>query len=186
MTIIEIQQTEPVSVPVPVLHWVMWSDDHYEELKACWSSGMSAERTANSINHKFGTNYSRNSIIGKVNRHGLSVAFGRVRAQPTQKAPRAPRSPSLARVRLAIANIPDIEDSAIPFEQRKTLMTLERGECHWPVGDPASSEFFFCGGVAKEGKSYCAGHCKRAFGYTREAKSTFRRPSHLLMQVVAA
>ena len=34
------------------------------------------------------------------------------------------------------------------MSQRLSLLELNEATCHWPIGDPASSEFFFCGGKA--------------------------------------
>jgi len=39
-------------------------------------------------------------------------------------------------------------DNVVPMNQRRTLLELTEDTCHWPVGDPGSSEFFFCGGKA--------------------------------------
>jgi hypothetical protein len=40
---------------------------------------------------------------------------------------------------------------------------VERRSCRWPVGDPRSSRFFFCGAQAAHNKPYCAEHCARAY-----------------------
>ena len=58
----------------------------------------------------------------------------------------------------------------IPIEQRKTFMGLEPGDCRWPVGDPKTPEFFFCGGPQCEGSSYCGLH--RAMGTAIERTVT--------------
>jgi hypothetical protein len=56
--------------------------------------------------------------------------------------------------------------SNIPTVQRCTLLQLTSGVCKWPFGEPASPDFFFCGGDAVDGKPYCAGHCRVAYrGY---------------------
>jgi hypothetical protein len=54
------------------------------------------------------------------------------------------------------------EDLLIPQSQRRTLMQLNDHTCRWPVGDPARSRFFFCGGVTETGQTYCPMHCVRA------------------------
>ena len=41
---------------------------------------------------------------------------------------------------------PEPELIEIPIEQRKTLLQLTEKTCHWPIGDPGSADFFFCGG----------------------------------------
>jgi hypothetical protein len=53
-------------------------------------------------------------------------------------------------------------DADIPAKQRRSLMDLDAAACHWPVGDPARRNFFFCGAVRMRGKPYCAAHWARA------------------------
>jgi GcrA cell cycle regulator len=51
----------------------------------------------------------------------------------------------------------------IPIEQRKTLLQLSDATCRWPVGDPGSTDFFFCGGNSNEGSPYCSYHSRVAY-----------------------
>jgi hypothetical protein len=32
------------------------------------------------------------------------------------------------------------------MSQRLSLLELNEATCHWPIGDPSSPDFFFCGG----------------------------------------
>ena len=41
--------------------------------------------------------------------------------------------------------------------------------CQWPVGDPRSDSFHFCGEEAAPGKPYCQTHC--ALAYSRPSSS---------------
>jgi GcrA cell cycle regulator len=54
-------------------------------------------------------------------------------------------------------------DLDIPRRQRRSLMQLNERACRWPVGDPSSPDFFFCGAPRAAGKPFCAAHCKRAY-----------------------
>jgi GcrA cell cycle regulator len=54
-------------------------------------------------------------------------------------------------------------DARIPPAQRRTLIELDGSTCRWPVGDPAGSRFFFCGGRVAAGRPYCPEHCARAY-----------------------
>jgi GcrA cell cycle regulator len=54
-------------------------------------------------------------------------------------------------------------DARIPLAQRRALMELDRSTCRWPVGDPADSGFFFCGGRVAAGRPYCPRHCARGY-----------------------
>lgn len=49
------------------------------------------------------------------------------------------------------------------------VVGLGRAECRWPIGDPKSPGFGFCGQAAEEGRSYCAAHRQRATRLLPEA-----------------
>lgn len=51
----------------------------------------------------------------------------------------------------------------IPPEERVSLLQLSEKTCKWPIGDPMSSEFHFCGRNSEEGKPYCEFHARRAY-----------------------
>lgn len=51
----------------------------------------------------------------------------------------------------------------IPVEERISLLQLTEKTCKWPIGDPMSSEFHFCGRGSDEGKPYCEFHSRRAY-----------------------
>ena len=38
-----------------------------------------------------------------------------------------------------------------------------RTECQWPIGEPGTRGFRFCGEPAQAGKPYCLSHCRIAF-----------------------
>jgi GcrA cell cycle regulator len=54
-------------------------------------------------------------------------------------------------------------DAKIPRRRRRALLELTENTCRWPVGDPRSSRFFFCGAQAAHNQPYCAEHCARAY-----------------------
>ena len=43
------------------------------------------------------------------------------------------------------------------------MLELNEQTCRWPVGDPGSSDFFFCGGKTITGLPYCAYHSRVAY-----------------------
>jgi GcrA cell cycle regulator len=147
-----------------------WTDERVESLKKLWADGLSASQIANELG-----NVTRNAVIGKVHRLGLS---GRAKS-PSSAAPRQrkPRTHSIMRVRpqmrgntaLALAYEleqepePELIENIIPIGQRCTLLELGEDKCRWPIGDPGSSEFFFCGGKPSEGLPYCGFHSRVAY-----------------------
>jgi hypothetical protein len=54
-------------------------------------------------------------------------------------------------------------DANIPRRRRRLFFELSDDTCRWPVGDPGSARFFFCGARAAHNKPYCAEHCARAY-----------------------
>ena len=68
-----------------------WTDDRVEQLKRMWSEGL----TASQIAARIGQGVTRNAVIGKVHRLGLSGRVAKVRA-PRPKPPRKIYEPNLA------------------------------------------------------------------------------------------
>ncbi|HEY2532659.1 MAG TPA: GcrA family cell cycle regulator [Xanthobacteraceae bacterium] len=149
-----------------------WTDERVELLKKLWSDGLSASRIATELG-----GMTRNAVIGKVHRLGLS---GRAKSAANSAArPRKARSPThmlrLARPSIrgntALAHAYDIEteaepepiDNIIPIGQRRSILELTAQTCRWPVGDPGSGDFFFCGGHTLAGLPYCAYHARVAY-----------------------
>ena len=132
-----------------------WTDERVETLKKLWTDGLSASQIAAELG-----GITRNAVIGKVHRLGLS---GRAKS-PSSSAPRPRKArahshmlrvsrPSI-RGNTALAHAYDLEvepepeliDNVIPLGQRRTLLELTEETCRWPIGDPGHAEFFFCGG----------------------------------------
>jgi GcrA cell cycle regulator len=150
-----------------------WTDERVELLKKLWADGLSASQIANELG-----NVTRNAVIGKVHRLGLS---GRAKspssAAPRQRKPRVHahmlRMRPATRGNTALATVPgydlDLEpepeliENIIPIGQRCSLLELTDDKCRWPIGDPGSVDFFFCGGKPSEGLPYCAYHSRVAY-----------------------
>jgi len=149
-----------------------WTDERVELLKKLWSEGLSASQIAGRLG-----GVTRNAVIGKVHRLGLSgrATTSRVKShRPRKRNPNAIKRPARARfptagnpaVRELYSGeryIPAVEEIDIPEAQRKTIQSLEACSCRWPVGDPQTPDFYFCGGKAVPGLPYCEHHARRAF-----------------------
>lgn len=154
-----------------------WTDERVELLKKLWTDGLSASQIAAELG-----NVTRNAVIGKVHRLGLSgrpkdakaaAATPRVRkATRTPSAP-APIAPQ-AHNNVVIAPIPlqpvrpepvDMgdDDVAVPMSERVTIMDLRESMCRWPMGDPTKPEFRFCGARSITGLPYCTHHSRIAY-----------------------
>ncbi|MGO4713109.1 GcrA family cell cycle regulator [Bradyrhizobium sp. 2TAF24] len=160
-----------------------WTDDRVEQLKKLWEAGLSASQIAAELG-----NITRNAVIGKVHRLGLS---GRAKS-PSSAAPRQRKarpaqhmmriSRPMSRGNTALAHAFEVEpdpvtyDNVVPMSQRLSLLELTEATCHWPVGDPGSNDFFFCGGKALTGLPYCAHHSRVAYQPASDRRRD-RRPT---------
>ena len=149
-----------------------WSDERVEQLKKLWESGLSASQIAAELG-----NVTRNAVIGKVHRLGLS---GRAKSA-SSSAPRQRKTRSSSHLlRMTRASVrgntalahayeieaesaPELIENVIPIGQRRSLLELTEQTCRWPIGDPGSSDFFFCGGNTLTGLPYCAYHSRVAY-----------------------
>ena len=59
----------------------------------------------------------------------------------------------------ALASVREVEKHA----RRISLMDLTERTCKWPIGDPATEDFWFCGLPSTPGKPYCEAHVGVAF-----------------------
>ena len=50
------------------------------------------------------------------------------------------------------------------------MANLKPNQCRWPIGDPDSEHFHFCGAPVFVGKPYCYEHCKQAYQFTPPKK----------------
>ena len=154
-----------------------WTEERVEQLKRLWAEGLSASQIAARLG-----GVTRNAVIGKVHRLGLSgrATTSRIkthRARPrTSSGSTAKRGVSKTRFG-TIGNpafralyqpdidnyIPPAEELVIPPEERKTLQMLTESSCRWPIGDPQSPDFHFCNRNKVPGLPYCEVHARRAF-----------------------
>ncbi|MBA4173414.1 MAG: GcrA cell cycle regulator [Hyphomicrobium sp.] len=151
-----------------------WTDERVELLKKLWGEGLSASQIAGRLG-----SVTRNAVIGKVHRLGLSgrattsrMKSHRPRARlANAKRPAAKsRFAQLGNPALRALYQPDsepyvspIEDMVIPLAERKTIQTLVECSCRWPIGDPQLADFHFCGKDKVPGLPYCEFHARRAF-----------------------
>ncbi|MGE5166372.1 MAG: GcrA family cell cycle regulator [Sphingobacteriales bacterium] len=135
----------------------IWNDAAVAVLRAEWPATR-VLTIADKIAEATGIRPNKNAIIGKAHRLGLGTHVAKI---PRTKAPRPPRlirsRPLNPNAKPPRPEVPRLEDSQIPPEQRLTLLQLTANTCRYPVGDPTDENFFFCGGVALD-HSYCPAH----------------------------
>jgi GcrA cell cycle regulator len=154
-----------------------WTDDRVELLGRLWAEGQSASQIAAVL----GGGVTRNAVIGKVHRLGLS-GRGKTGAAPVAVRPAKPtRSPSHpmamdgARLNGAAEVVAEVKvearppaawqkaEIAIPETRLVTILELRDSMCKWPIGDPSRADFGFCGQRSVSGLPYCTAHCQVAY-----------------------
>ncbi len=90
---------------------------------------------------------------------GTVVAF--VGARPQEGPGDLPGAPPLTDEISSetLATVREVEKRA----RKLTLMELTERTCKWPIGDPATPNFYFCGLPTLPGKPYCEAHAALAY-----------------------
>ena len=147
-----------------------WSDAAIERLKALWAEGFSASECGKRMG------VSRNSVIGKIHRLGLSGLHRRPRAPGPRRrrsdygTRRGPRTAPARLLETGEQQLSRPEPPSPPGRQYwRTLLDLKVGECRWPEGD---SDYTFCGAPQAAG-SYCGKH--HALAHNRGSQRDFDR-----------
>ena len=193
-----------------------WTEERVKKLTLLWKSGNSASKIALEL----GEGVSRNAVIGKIHRLGLSERGSGLSPKGTKKSSedqsdntltadksqidfkldpnleqsakrkgkKRGRKPSIKKLlnnENTSDSIPKINnnflsesgelesevdqvtlDNLIKIEKnakKLSLLELTEKTCKWPIGDPATSEFWFCGHPSEQGKPYCEAHVSIAF-----------------------
>jgi len=151
----EPQETEDMS----------WTEERVDKLKKLWSEGLSASQIARSLGE-----VTRNAVIGKVHRLGLSGRATTSRIdRPRLHTVRRPPRP-----RLIVPEIELVEEARLANGDYATVMTVKEGMCKWPIGDPGSDEFHFCGNQSANATPYCAAHSRMAYQPTQSRRDRRR------------
>ena len=193
-----------------------WTEERVKKLTLLWKSGNSASKIAIEL----GEGVSRNAVIGKIHRLGLSERGSgsngsgpkikekkikdknlaehqnskvsdlenSLEASTQRKGKKRGRKPSIKNLtsnenkstlglnanenssletaeidneidKVALKNMIEIEKKA----KKLNLLELTERTCKWPIGDPSTSEFWFCGHPSEQGKPYCETHISIAF-----------------------
>lgn len=113
-----------------------WTDERVEILTRLWAEGKSASQIAEILG-----DVSRNAVIGKAHRLGLSGRPSPIKRKSSKK-----------------------EKKGI------SILDLNERVCRWPHGDPRDDDFHFCGKPSVPGLPYCAEHCAVAYQATTNNK----------------
>ena len=136
-----------------------WTKENIEFLQKHWGTC-----TAREISEKMGAGFTRNSIIGKASRLGLSAKIKTRTATSNEKFNNSLDEKNIKSRRGRKSKFKSliIEKDFEP-ENPKSLEELDDNTCKWPNGHPNESDFYFCGRTSLEKFSYCKLHLLYAF-----------------------
>lgn len=141
-----------------------WTDERKETLEKLWADGLTASQIAKQLG-----GVTRNAVLGKVHHMGLSSRVAGRRPSGVAKP-----APSVARKRAkppspprSLASPPSPPPAPVVKAAQDltpglaTMLTLGPHMCKWPIGDPCSDDFTFCG--RRAAGRFCEDHARRAF-----------------------
>lgn len=159
---------------------MLWTEEQVSDLKQRWAAKESARQISAAIG------MSRNAVLGKIHRLGLSERVNRKPVHRVEHADKGRRRnggavkealkaarareqkiaassviPSRAR---AMGELPACEAVELPHEQIThapvALLDLEETHCRWPIEQDGTT--MFCGSDKHTG-AYCEGHARIAY-----------------------
>ncbi len=164
-----------------------WTDEVIARLRLLWSEGHSTAE----IGRRLGV--SKNAVVGKAHRLELPARPSPIRRGGNLEAPRrsgprrsvgstlpplvstpvipvetprrvAPKSRDFAETEVAVSTRNPILHAVARASSRRTAA------CCWPIGDPGTRNFKFCGADSLASKPYCAEHAQLAYVKVRERR----------------
>lgn len=93
-----------------------------------------------------------------------------VKVAPKEKPVLAPKPAPKKTGGHAIAGSKGISVHQRMVQHALEMANLKPNQCRWPIGDPDSENFHFCGHPVFVGKPYCYEHCKQAYQFTPPKK----------------
>lgn len=159
-----------------------WTDEMVEDLRRMWKEGLTTGEIGKRLN------VSKNSIVGKVHRLGLSG-----RPSPIKKKENTQTEPKTKEAQAKQIKEP-VKETPKPAVKKETepqvknpspapkaaaeprhkaghnisLTDLDNHTCRWPIGDPKDDNFHFCGKKVRIGQTYCEEHA--AVAYVKPSK----------------
>lgn len=164
-----------------------WTNKRVEAIKQLWTEGKSASQIALHLGH----GATRNAVISKLHRLGLSgrtpiakTASRAKRIRLKKNKPTIAQMPAFWGRNTSVAPVPvepyrEKPEPAeyVPLPGPKVTILRRResdgaveenplllaSSCRWPIGDPREADFHFCGHPKQPGLSYCGLHAKVAY-----------------------
>jgi len=183
-------QLDPNSKENNIMASIGWTPAILNKMKALLEKGMSTAE----IGKKIGM--SKNAVVGKLNRLGWNnksvanankKALGKkeivIKVKPSKKEPVKKAPVQTTTAKKIVAAIPKASEKKTCGSKKNLvahqhmiqhaveLAMLRSDQCRWPIGNPDSEKFHFCGAKVFPGKPYCYEHCRTAYQMPPPKKS---------------
>ena len=162
-----------------------WTDERIALLKRLWKDGKSAAEIAKALSK----GVTRNAVIGKAHRMGLSGRPSPIKKAASgagKKSAKAPKKEIKKTKKVKKAAVASTHSAAsgkrknilpskevtepkklkpeeIPPDGGVALIDLTERMCKWPIGDPREDDFTFCGRTTNGVTPYCQNHASMAY-----------------------
>lgn len=161
-----------------------WTQERISMLVKLWLSGKSASVIATELG-----DVSRNAVIGKVHRLGISNRKSFAKTPSNVKEKIVVKNNKIKKKNLENHNIFIDTKRAVNKKSQKiktdhicevahpnhfridSILNLNEKTCKWPVGHPDEAGFHFCGCPTSNSSPYCAYHMSMAYTATSSQKS---------------
>jgi len=159
-----------------------WTDERVALLEKLWTEGRSAAEIAKELSE----GVTRNAVIGKAHRMGLSGRPSPIKKKKNETVKTTPRKKSVSKaapksVAAPVSKMPLKTAAASGMVEPLTestegmaaksnspdggvsMLELTGKMCKWPIGDPRNADFHFCGAFSPPGFTYCQVHADLAY-----------------------
>ena len=145
-----------------------WNEETIARIRALWAEGHSTAE----IGRKMGI--SKNAVVGKAHRLNLPARPSPIRrgsgekraSRPSVRRVTGPTLPALQSVPRPAVKAPVVL-RPVPVQPRPAGRV---SSCCWPLGEPGTPEFRFCGDPTVPAKPYCEEHAALAYVKVRDRR----------------
>ena len=164
-----------------------WNEDTIVRLRALWDEGLSTAE----IGRRLGI--TKNAVVGKAHRLVLPARPSPIRREAGRIAPRRPAPRRVVGPTLPPMDAPPpraVEPPSVPAPRPVETVPVppaspppmlravsatprfsgRQSACCWPIGEPGTPSFHFCGDTAAPGRPYCAEHVAIAYVKVRDRR----------------
>ena len=159
-----------------------WNDETIARIRALWSEGHSTAE----IGRRMGI--SKNAVVGKAHRLNLPARPSPIRRgtgekRATTRSPirrvTGPTLPALQSVQRPVPSATPAPAGLMPVSKPPVMLRPVPAQprpsgrisaCCWPLGDPGTPDFHFCGDPTMPAKPYCEEHAALAYVKVRDRR----------------